>query len=307
MLKKATHLLLAGVLAVVLGVTGLSEAKADDNLVYTQPGHHFVNDRYWRTNCQMYSSSVVRCTTEIWGTAVIRHNGHYVSHDGWVFNTLTYLPSDRAAWGNNPLAKPGEWVGDDGRRWRTECDTPATGRGGCRSYAVTTSVTISGAEYESATSWVVNNIVQFSTSQIPAVTSIPAAAPALAGVPVEQPVGHAVRDRIVDAALSKVGSSYRYATSGPNAFDCSGLTSWAYRQVGITLPRSSGSQYSSAGTRISKSNLQPGDLVFYYSPVSHVGIYIGDGKIVDAANRRTGVRVASVNSMPFSGAVRVVG
>lgn len=307
MLKKATHLLLAGVLAVILGVTGLGEAKADDTRVYTQPGHHFVNDRYWRTACEMYSSSVVRCTTEIWGTAVVEHNGRYISHDGWVFNTLTYLPSDRDAWGKNPLANPGDWVGDDGRRWRTECDTAVTGRGGCRSYAVTTTVTISGTEYKAAKAWVVNNLVKFSSSTIAPVTSVPAAAPALANVPVEKPIGASVTDKIVDAALSKVGSSYRHAASGPSAFDCSGLTSWAYRQVGINLPRSSKSQFASAGTRVSKSNLQPGDLVFYYSPVSHVAIYIGDGKIVDAANSRTGVRVASVNSMPFSGAARVVG
>jgi cell wall-associated NlpC family hydrolase len=60
----------------------------------------------------------------------------------------------------------------------------------------------------------------------------------------------------------------------------------------------------SSGTPVSQSELQPGDLVFYYSPVSHVGIYIGNGQIVDAANPSTGVRVASVTSMPYSGAVR---
>ena len=62
----------------------------------------------------------------------------------------------------------------------------------------------------------------------------------------------------------------------------------------------------SVGTKVSRSNLKPGDLVFYYSPVSHVAIYIGNGKIVDAANYRTGVRVASVDSMPFAGARRVL-
>lgn len=108
----------------------------------------------------------------------------------------------------------------------------------------------------------------------------------------------------VNAAMSKVGSRYSWGSSGPNAFDCSGLTSWAYRQVGITLPRSS-RQQASMGTSVSKSDLRPGDLVFYYSPISHVAIYIGNGQIVDAANSRTGVRVASVNSMPYSGARRV--
>ncbi len=108
----------------------------------------------------------------------------------------------------------------------------------------------------------------------------------------------------ISVATSKVGSSYVWGTSGPNTFDCSGLTSYAYRQVGISLPRSSRAQLS-MGTQVAKSDLQPGDLVFYYSPVSHVGIYIGNGQIVDAANPRSGVRITSLNSMPFSGARRV--
>lgn len=111
----------------------------------------------------------------------------------------------------------------------------------------------------------------------------------------------------VQYALSKVGSRYVWGTSGENTFDCSGLTSWAYRQVGINITRSSRAQWSSVGTRVSKSELRPGDLVFYYSPVSHVGLYIGNGKIVDAANPRRGVRVTSLDSMPFTGARRVVG
>ena len=108
----------------------------------------------------------------------------------------------------------------------------------------------------------------------------------------------------ISAAKSKVGSSYVWGTSGPSTFDCSGLTSYAYRQVGVSLPRSSRAQLS-AGKKVAKSDLQPGDLVFYYSPVSHVGMYIGNGKIVDAANPRSGVRVTSLNSMPYAGARRV--
>lgn len=108
----------------------------------------------------------------------------------------------------------------------------------------------------------------------------------------------------ISAATSKVGSTYVWGTSGPSTFDCSGLTSYAYRQVGISLPRSSRAQFS-MGSSVAKSDLQPGDLVFYYSPVSHVGIYIGNGKIVDAANPRSGVRITTLNSMPFTGARRV--
>ncbi|MCC2593754.1 C40 family peptidase [Tessaracoccus sp. OS52] len=306
MLKKATAVAVAALVALILGVINGQNARAAEPTVYTQPGDHYVNGRYWKTACEKYSTTVVRCSTDIWGTTVINYNGRWVKHNGWVFNNLTYLPSDRAAWGSNPLANSGDWVGKDGRRWRTECDTASTGRGGCRSYAVSTTIDIAGTTYTTQKEWVINNIVTFSTASIPAVTSIPAAAPAISGVPVEKPVAASAAENVVAAALAKVGSPYVYASAGPNSFDCSGLTSYAYKQVGITLPRSSGAQFS-AGTRVSRSNLKPGDLVFYYSPISHVGIYIGDGKIVDAANPRTGVRVASVDSMPFAGAVRVLG
>ena len=92
--------------------------------------------------------------------------------------------------------------------------------------------------------------------------------------------------------------------TGPSSFDCSGLMLAAYKQVGISLPRTSQAQIS-AGTSVSKGDLQPGDLVFYYSGITHVGMYIGNGKIVHAANPRSGVVTAPVNSMPFAGARRV--
>jgi cell wall-associated NlpC family hydrolase len=107
----------------------------------------------------------------------------------------------------------------------------------------------------------------------------------------------------VNYALAQVGDAYVYGASGPDAFDCSGLTMMAWAQAGVSLPHSSSSQMSS-GTPVSSSQLQPGDLVFYYSPVSHVGIYIGNGRIVHAANPSDGVLTAPVFSMPYSGAVR---
>ena len=103
--------------------------------------------------------------------------------------------------------------------------------------------------------------------------------------------------------MAKVGDSYVWGASGPNSFDCSGLTMRAYAQVGISLPHSSSAQYGS-GRHISRSNLQPGDLVFFYSPIHHVGIYIGGGMIVHAANPGEGVTTASLYSMPYAGAVR---
>jgi len=107
----------------------------------------------------------------------------------------------------------------------------------------------------------------------------------------------------VQYALDQVGDTYVYGAAGPDAFDCSGLTMMAWRAAGVNLPHSSRMQMSS-GTPVSQSELAPGDLVFYYQPVSHVGVYIGNGQIVDAANPSTGVRIAPVFSMPYSGAVR---
>ena len=107
----------------------------------------------------------------------------------------------------------------------------------------------------------------------------------------------------VQFALAQVGDAYVYGAAGPDAYDCSGLTMAAWAQAGVSLPHSSSAQMGS-GTPVSLSALQPGDLVFYYSPVSHVGMYIGNGQIVHAANPSSGVTTAALNSMPVSGAVR---
>jgi cell wall-associated NlpC family hydrolase len=125
-----------------------------------------------------------------------------------------------------------------------------------------------------------------------------AAAPAPSAAGVSGSAGAAVQ-----YALAQVGDAYVYGAAGPSAFDCSGLTMMAWAAAGVSLPHSSGAQMGS-GTPVSSSDLQPGDLVFYYSPVSHVGIYAGNGMVVHAANPSTGVRTDPVMSMPFSGAVR---
>ena len=107
----------------------------------------------------------------------------------------------------------------------------------------------------------------------------------------------------VNYAMAQVGDAYVYGATGPDAYDCSGLTMASWAQAGVALPHSSSAQYSS-GPQVPASALQPGDLVFYYSPISHVGMYIGDGMIVHAANPSTGVQVTGLYSMPYSGAVR---
>ena len=104
-------------------------------------------------------------------------------------------------------------------------------------------------------------------------------------------------------AMAQVGKAYVYGAAGPNAFDCSGLTMMAWAQAGVALPHSSSAQYGS-GPHIAESDLQPGDLVFYYSPISHVGMYIGNGMIVNAENPGSGIRVTSLHAMPYVGAVR---
>ena len=107
----------------------------------------------------------------------------------------------------------------------------------------------------------------------------------------------------VHFAMAQVGKPYVYGAAGPNAYDCSGLTMAAWGAAGVGLSHSSSAQYGE-GTHISPSQLQPGDLVFYYSPISHVGMYIGNGMIVNAENPSAGIRVAPLYSMPFVGAVR---
>ena len=108
----------------------------------------------------------------------------------------------------------------------------------------------------------------------------------------------------LNAARTKVGSPYVWGATGPNSFDCSGLTSWAYSQAGVSLPRTSQAQ-ANAGTRLSQSQLAPGDLVFFYSDLHHVGLYAGNGQILHAPRPGTNVRYESINNMPFMFGVRV--
>ena len=110
-------------------------------------------------------------------------------------------------------------------------------------------------------------------------------------------------------ATSKVrGGQYVWASTGPTRFDCSGLMLAAYRSVGISLPHSSQAQ-SHLGRAVSRSELQPGDLIFWYHPIHHVGMYIGNGKIVHARNPRADLVIQTLASYPapWAGARRIVG
>ena len=107
----------------------------------------------------------------------------------------------------------------------------------------------------------------------------------------------------VDAALSKVGAPYAWGASGPDSFDCSGLTMWAWGQAGVSLPHNSGMQYS-ATPRVAQSDLQPGDLLFFGSPIHHVGMYIGNGQMVEAPYTGLSVRVTAAFRSDYVGAGR---
>lgn len=103
---------------------------------------------------------------------------------------------------------------------------------------------------------------------------------------------------VVDIAMTKLGCAYVWGATGPNTFDCSGLTSWVYKQLGITIPRTSSAQ-SQSGTYVDRSNLQVGDLVFFggsTSSVHHVGIYIGNGMMIHAPTTGDVVKIASLQS-----------
>ncbi|SFK59741.1 C40 family peptidase [Geodermatophilus ruber] len=100
----------------------------------------------------------------------------------------------------------------------------------------------------------------------------------------------------VNTALAQVGDPYVWGAGGPDSFDCSGLTQYAYAAAGISLPHSSRMQ-SQMGTSVSRADLRPGDLIFYYSPVSHVSMYIGNGQMVHASTSGEPVKVVSVDSM----------
>jgi peptidoglycan DL-endopeptidase CwlO len=105
-------------------------------------------------------------------------------------------------------------------------------------------------------------------------------------------------------AKAQLGDPYVWGSAGPDSFDCSGLTMAAWAAAGVSLPHSSAGQYG-YGQFVPQSSLAPGDLVFYYSPISHVGIYIGSGLIIHSPHAGDVVRVAGVNSMPYVGARRV--
>jgi len=118
------------------------------------------------------------------------------------------------------------------------------------------------------------------------------------------PTANTVGAQALQAAISKEGDPYVWGAAGPSAFDCSGLVVWAYAQEGISLPHFTGSQWNS-GVHVTRADLEPGDLVFFFADISHVGIYIGNGLMIDAPDFGEVVRVEPIYWSAYVGAVRI--
>jgi cell wall-associated NlpC family hydrolase len=108
----------------------------------------------------------------------------------------------------------------------------------------------------------------------------------------------------VAEAYRQLGKPYRWAAAGPDSFDCSGLTMWAWARAGVSLPHSSRAQFD-MGTHVSQGELAPGDLVFFGSPIHHVGIYIGNGNMINAPQTGDVVKIAPAFRDDYVGAVRL--
>ena len=119
-------------------------------------------------------------------------------------------------------------------------------------------------------------------------------------IPTENTVGY----QALQAAISREGDPYVWGAAGPSAFDCSGLVVWAYAQEGIALPHFTGDLWNS-GVHVTRADLEPGDLVFFFADISHVGIYIGDGMMIDAPDFGQDVQVQPISLDPYVGAVRI--
>jgi cell wall-associated NlpC family hydrolase len=105
---------------------------------------------------------------------------------------------------------------------------------------------------------------------------------------------------VVAFAVSQIGKPYNWGADGPSSYDCSGLTLAAWRSAGISLPHNAARQYN-AMAHPDRADLRPGDLIFFYGRISHVGVYIGAGKMIHAPEYGERVRVASIDSQPIHG------
>ncbi|MFN2544566.1 MAG: C40 family peptidase [Actinomycetota bacterium] len=110
---------------------------------------------------------------------------------------------------------------------------------------------------------------------------------------------------VLKAARSARGVPYRYGGTSPRGgFDCSGFTRWAWAHGGRNLPHNSGAQFGAVRWHVKRRRLQPGDLLFFYSPISHVGLYLGHGRMIDAEHTGTRIHIHTVFWQYFTAAAR---
>jgi cell wall-associated NlpC family hydrolase len=130
--------------------------------------------------------------------------------------------------------------------------------------------------------------------------SMPKTVVSTPGCPTVTGVVSAAARTAIRTACAQVGKPYVWGATGPNAFDCSGLTQYAYRAAGISLTHFTGAQWNE-GRAIPRSEARPGDLVFFFSDLHHVGLYLGNDQMVHAPRAGKPVQVASINHMPVAG------
>jgi cell wall-associated NlpC family hydrolase len=130
--------------------------------------------------------------------------------------------------------------------------------------------------------------------------SMPKTTVKTAGCPTINGVVSAAAQKAIRTACQQVGDPYVWGATGPNAFDCSGLTQYAYKSAGIYLTHHTGDQWNE-GKAVSRADARAGDLVFFYSGLSHVGLYLGNNQMVHAPRAGKPVQVSSINTMPVAG------
>lgn len=176
-LRRLTIVLAAFIVATVGVIAQPPPPAAAEDHPYTTPGTRTYGGRLWRTTCDAYSTNVRRCRAEIFASQIRLVNGTYQQVNEFLFNNLTYLPSDRQSWVGNPLATPGTHL-INGRWWQTRCFDEWTGPNGCRAFILATVIeavptSTGGQTYRTVEKWLFNNLVQFTPVVTPPTTPPP--------------------------------------------------------------------------------------------------------------------------------------